>query len=145
MTITTKIEGLDKLREALAKLPELVAKNVLPAALAAGATVVKDEAIIQAPEYHGKVSQGHPPPGTLKKSIIVVRAKTKKPLEVKYYVVVKRKLAPYWTYVEFGTSRMAANPFLRRAYGNGSKASEVVKTKLVAGITAEAAKLKVTK
>jgi hypothetical protein len=41
------------------------------AAVNAGAAVIRDEARAIAPEYTGEVSEGHPPPGTLRRSIVL--------------------------------------------------------------------------
>jgi hypothetical protein len=64
-----RIEGLSELSRALKELPQNIGKNVLRGAVNAGATVIRKQAVLNAPEYHGDVSKGHPPPGTLKKSL----------------------------------------------------------------------------
>src|SRR5450759_892557 len=69
MSVSEKVEGLDAFCKALRDLPQNIAKNVLRGAVNAGATVICQEAVRRAPEYHGDVSKGHPPPGTLKAAI----------------------------------------------------------------------------
>lgn len=46
-----------------------VQANLMKSAVAAGEETVRAESIALAPYFHGNVSQGHPPPGTLKKAI----------------------------------------------------------------------------
>ena len=94
--------------------------------------MIRDEAKAKAPVFTGKVSQGHPPPGTLRRAIALGRSnRFSGPGKEVYHVFVRnaatstkgRKVAAggkfdayYWRYVEFGTSRMAARPFLRPAF-----------------------------
>ena len=58
------IQGLDVFAQALKILPANVARRVLRGAVASGGKVIRDEAKAKAPVFTGKVSQGHPPPGT---------------------------------------------------------------------------------
>ena len=67
---TVEIEGLKELQAALLELPVKTAKNALRSAVNAGASVVRKEARQRAPVYTGPVAAGHPPPGTLKRSVI---------------------------------------------------------------------------
>lgn len=69
MSSSERIEGLSELSRALKQLPQNIAKNVLRGAVNAGATVIRNQAVLNAPIYHGEVSKGHPPPGTLKLAI----------------------------------------------------------------------------
>lgn len=142
MAETTKyIEGGREVAKRLLRLAPDLRKRVLAKAMAAGAQEVQTEAVAQAPYYHGNVDKGHPPPGTLKHSIITkqIREKTNSQ-QVTYYVVprkgkgqtVRRKIfhvgigemvtydqsvnAYYWKFVEFGTAKMAARPFMRTAF-----------------------------
>src|SRR4051812_24465548 len=63
------IQGFEKLQKALKELPLNVGRNVLRGAVSAGAAVIRKEAQVRAPVYHGDVAQGHPPPGTLKRAL----------------------------------------------------------------------------
>lgn len=63
------ISGLKELQEALYQLPVNIAKNVLRGSVNSGAALIRTQAKLNAPEYSGKVADGHPPPGTLKRSI----------------------------------------------------------------------------
>jgi hypothetical protein len=57
----------------LQAVPAVMQKRIVRGAVATGASVIRKAVIALAPEYTGDVSQGHPPPGTLKKSIYQVR------------------------------------------------------------------------
>lgn len=72
-SVTIEIDGLDKLLADLKAFPQAVTTRVLRGAAATGASVIRKEAIIRAPQSTGPVEEGHPPPGTLKKAIYQVR------------------------------------------------------------------------
>lgn len=63
------IGGLKELQDALYQLPINIAKNVLRGSVNSGAAIIRAQAKLNAPEYTGKVADGHPPSGTLKRSI----------------------------------------------------------------------------
>lgn len=125
------VAGLSDLAAALRELPRRIGRNVLRGAVAAGASEVRAEARTKAPVYTGDVAQGHPPPGTLKRAIYQkqIRELSDDQTQV-FFVGVRqgkkyRKMgkkgdksmdAYYWRFVEFGTSKMAARPFLRPAF-----------------------------
>lgn len=126
-----EIQGLKELGEALRALPERAARNTARGATAAAAAVIRDEAKVKAPYFTGSVAQGHPPPGTLRRSIILKQIpELSGPLKQMFYVTVRHgkkyqkqgkkgnlsQDAYYWRFVEFGTENMAAKPFLRPAF-----------------------------
>lgn len=155
------IAGLKELQQALKDLPDRIAKNVLRGSVNAGASVLKKEAQARAPMYTGEVSQGHPPPGTLKravyqKSIQELSGLTKQTFFVgvrkgkKYQKQGKKgnlsQDAFYAKFVEFGTSKMSARPFMRPAFeAKKNEAVEAIKAYLQKRIPEEVAKLKVYK
>lgn len=116
-TATLKVAGFDAIRNGLLQLPDRLATNSLASAVNAGAAVIRDAARDKAPLYTGDVSQGHPPAGTLRRSIIV---KAIRELSTYYsktaFVTVRRgkkyakqgkkgnlsQDAFYWRWVEFG-------------------------------------------
>lgn len=115
--VTIKVDGLAALHLALSELPERVAKNSLRRAVNAGAGVIRDEARAKAPTWTGPVSQGHPPAGTLQRSIIVKQIPEQSSYYRQvYYVTVRHgkkyqrqgrkgnlsQDAFYWSWVEFG-------------------------------------------
>lgn len=118
-----KIDGLAALERRLRELPDRIAKNALGGSVYAGAKVIRDEARLRAPVYTGKVSRGHPPPGTLKRSIILKHIREQSGRERQTYFVTVRKGkryrnqgkkknlsqdAFYWWWVEFGGVRHTA-------------------------------------
>lgn len=118
------VKGLSELLAALDQLPDNVSKNVLRGMVNAGATVIKNEARAMAPVDTG----------ALRQSIIQkhIPEKSNKFVQT-YYVTVRsgprfKKIggkltritgAPdafYWRFLEFGTKKMAAKPFMRPAF-----------------------------
>ena len=96
------IEGLDELEKQFDRLIDTSKKKVMMKALNAGAAPIKKEAKKNAPVDKG----------VLKSSIRSKQMKhTQKP-SVGIYVAGK---AYYWWFIEEGTSKMAAAPFLRPA------------------------------
>lgn len=68
---TVRIEGLAQLDRALRELPDRVANRGLRASVYAGAKVIRDEARAQAPKAAQSLGSKQPPPGTLKRSVIM--------------------------------------------------------------------------
>lgn len=68
-----QIDGLQQMLAELRSLPDVLQKRVMKGAVATGCSVIRKEAILNAPEWTGPVSQGHPPPGTLKRAIYQTR------------------------------------------------------------------------
>jgi len=68
---TVKIDGLAELGKALRELPDRVARNGLRVSVYAGAKVVRDEARGRAPKAQQSLGPNQPPPGTLKRSVIM--------------------------------------------------------------------------
>lgn len=154
--ITVEIEGLKELQAALLELPRKTAKNALRSAVNAGAAVVRKEARQKAPVYTGAVSAGHPPPGTLKRSVIQKFIKEQSnDFQSTFYVTVRKgkkyrgqgkkanlsQDAYYAYFVEYGTAKMAAQPFLRPAFeATKEQALQAMLTKLKERIEQEAGK-----
>lgn len=157
MATITKIEGLDKLKALLLQLPQRVQSQGLAQAVNAGAAVIRDEARLKAPVYTGPVAEGHPLPGTLRKAIILkpireLSSAQKKVTFVtvrhgkKYQKVGKKERnldAYYWRWVEFGTKKMAARPFLRPAFEAKKMAAiDAIRDRLAARVLEEVERLK---
>ncbi|MDP2026446.1 HK97-gp10 family putative phage morphogenesis protein [Sulfuriferula sp.] len=151
------VSGLKALNDALKELPERIARNALSASVYAAAKVIRDEAKVLAPHYTGPVAQGHPPPGTLNRSIIMKHiAEKSSKYQQTYYVVVRHgkkyqkqgkkgtlsQDAFYWRWVEFGRTNMAAKPFMRPAFeAKKQSALQALQDKLASRIAEEAGKL----
>jgi len=126
-----EIEGLRELQIKLLELPKRLAKNVMRSAVSAGAAVIRTEIKQRAPVYTGKVSDGHPPPGTLKRAVVskYIREMSSD-FEAVFKVTVRKgkrfnkqgkkenlsQDAYYAMWVERGTAKMAARPFFRPGY-----------------------------
>ena len=97
------------LLKALEQFPQNIQKNVLTGAVRAGATVISKAAKENVPKKTR----------TLEKSIGVIKRKTKDKSSVKFSVSPRRggKNDGFYAHmVEFGTSKMAAQPFMRPAF-----------------------------
>jgi HK97 gp10 family phage protein len=129
--VEMKLQGFKELAAAMRELPDRVAKNALRSAVNAGATVIKKEAIRMAPEDTGALKANLYQKQIREQSSIYKQV---------YYVGVRRGVAKYantaknrrsgkagqaykndgttfyWKFLEFGTSKMAAKPFLRPAF-----------------------------
>jgi HK97 gp10 family phage protein len=85
------LSGVETLKKRLEDMDAELREKTLRAVTFAGADVICQQAIENAPYYTGEVSEGHPPPGTLKKSIIVKRIEEKSgPYRETYFVTVRR-------------------------------------------------------
>ena len=143
---SVKIDGLDQLAQALRELPKRVARNGLRGAVYAGAKVIRDEAKLKAPVATAPLGADQPPQGTLKRSIIMKQVpELSSEQKQTFFVTVRhgkkyRKQgkngnlsqdAWYWRFVEFGTVKMTARPFLRPAFeGKKHEAVDAIKNRL---------------
>ena len=157
-TETVRIEGLAELARALRELPERVAKNGLRVSVYAGAKVIRDEARLRAPKAAQSLGLGQPPPGTLKRSVIMKQVpELSSQTRQTFFVLVRhgkkyRKQgkkgnlsqdAWYWRFLEFGTRKMRARPFLRPALeAKRREAVQAMKERLAERIEREAKALK---
>ena len=156
--VTIKVEGLKELQKALKELPLEIQKRPLRSAVSAGAKVIADEAINKAPV--GET-------GNLIKSLYRYRSRRQSPTGKETFLVGVRKgkgiygntrlnrrlgrvgkkyqtqgEAYYWRFVEFGTSKMPAQPFLRPAFESAKeRAVQVMKERLGKAIELQARKL----
>ena len=153
------VQGLRELQAALKELPDRIARNVLRGSVSAGAAVIRKEATARAPVSTGPKRQGQPPPGTLKRSVYQKQIRNLSSLVRQTFIVSVRKGKKYrnqgkkgnlsqdaWyaTFVEFGTAKMAARPFLRPAFeSKKGDAVAAIKDYLARRIPLEVAKLKV--
>jgi HK97 gp10 family phage protein len=151
---TVEIQGLKELNKALRELPERIARNVLRASVSAGAAEIRKEVKAKAPVYTGPVSAGHPPPGTLKRAVYQKQARQLSSLIRQVFIVGVRTGgrkkdkkgrsldAYYWRFVEFGTEKMAARPFMRPAFeAKKNAAIEAIRSYMAERIPREVEKL----
>jgi len=149
--IEVKIEGLKQLQEAMSNLSQDIQKNSLRVAVSAASKVILDEAKRLAPQgetgnlrkalyrYRSR-SQSAPGKETFivgvrkgkKEYVDNARNRRLKRVGKKYTVEGK---AYYWRFIEFGTSKMPAKPFLRPAFeAKKELAVERFKSKLAEAI-----------
>lgn len=153
-----KIEGLDQLRRAMRTLPVELQKKAMGDATAAGAAVIRDEAIARAPEL--KMPHAFRVRGLLKRMITSTRG-VRRDSEASAFVRVKRlvkkalsraksksglsfgELDPfYWAFEEFGTSKAPATPFMRPAFDTKKEAAaNAIRDKLAEELPKAAAKV----
>jgi HK97 gp10 family phage protein len=156
-TVTVDLKGLRNLHSALLELPDRVAKRALAKGTSEGARVIRDAARDRAPVYTGDPQAGHPPPGTLKRSIFIKRARDSTPTRAHYEVFCRmaynynlksgmrgvqaygRFDAFYARWVEYGTAKMGPRPFMRPAFSSKWKdAATTITNALQAAVSAEA-------
>lgn len=107
------------LRDVLLAAETAVSESTLRQAVVAGARLIHREVRARAPVdlriYEGK--QGRHRPGFLRDHIIIAYDKeTSVPGRIASYIVTWSKEAFYGRFLEYGTSEMAAKPFLRPGY-----------------------------
>lgn len=133
-SVSVKVEGLRDLGERMKGLSEQMNNRIARAATAAGAVVIRNAAQLKVPVDTGN----------LKKNIIVKRLpKGESSLTSEHIVTVRQgKLtakqkdkglqdAYYGKFVEYGTAKMPARPYLRPAYDqNKEKAVQAIKDRI---------------
>lgn len=139
MVDNQELQGFDDLITKLKAIAPAMRKRVLRNALAAGGRIVRDEAKRLAPILQ------NPTPyrtrGLIRKSLAVRTSKiARRSGDVGVFVNVKpTKIARgaksprdpfYWRFLEFGTKKMAARPFLQVAAKKLPAALDVFKTKM---------------
>lgn len=155
---TVRIEGLAELNRALRELPQRIANRGLRTAVYAGAKVIRDEARHRAPKAAQSLGIKQPPAGTLKRSVIMkhIRELSGGGRQTFYVLVRQGKKyrnqgkrgnlsqdAWYWRFVEFGTVKMSARPFLRPAFDmKKNDALTAIKTRLAERIEQAAREIK---
>lgn len=127
MTVTYQMQGLQQLQQRLQALPRQMQTPVKAGLRAAGA-VLKKEIVSTAPYDAKKPDNVH-----IKKNVQVGRSRSKSnanqevfTVGIKYgkhvnkagQTVQNEGITWYWKLVEFGTSRIQANPFIRTAFQN---------------------------
>jgi len=146
-----RIAGLKQLLAGLAQLPEQLGKGAIYAALGGAGKAVKDEAVAIA---RARFNAGYST-GVVAKAIRFQRSKINRGQRGLWEVIVRVKplsksmrrkskaagirIDPrdpfYWRYLEFGTSRMRARPFMRPGF-EGSKDRQIalIQSRMRSGI-----------
>lgn len=156
---SVKIEGLEALRRRFRQLPVEIQEKELGNAVAKGAAVIRDEAQARAPVL--KTPDPRREAGLLRRMIRSTRG-VRRDSEAAAFVSVRRLSSKqvskakekrgtgtsglvdafYWKMVEFGTSMMAAIPFMRPAFDTKKEAAaNEIKKALSEGVERQAKKL----
>lgn len=142
--VTIKVDGLKDLGERMRLLDSDISTKVARAAVNASANIVKKAAIRNAPISDGPHQLGVQKdqiaqPGNLRKNIITRRLPPGERNATEEYIVTVRhgsgkvpKDAFYGKFVEFGTAKMPARPFLRPAMDNNVQPAIDAMTKRIA-------------
>ena len=128
-----EISGMDEILKKLKILPDRVQKNVLTGAIRASAKPMIKEARSLVPKDKG----------TLKKSIGVVKRRSKDKKIVQFSVApLKKKGGWYAHFIEFGTVKMPSHPFMRPAFEKkGNESIDEAKKYMTKRVDKEIAKL----
>lgn len=134
MGINSTIES-KSLIKALNQFPKNIQKNVMVGAIRASANVVRDQARVKVPKKTRE----------LEKSIATIRRSSEKG-QVRFSVTpAKGKNKAGWRahFIEFGTSKMSAKPFMRPAFEQSENESlNAAKEYIAKRIPQEVAKAK---
>lgn len=127
MADNATVQGVDDFKAKLQELPRAMRRRVLRNALAAGARLVRDESKRSAPILAAtNRSVPYRKPGTVRDAIRVRTSKqSTRAGDVGVFVNVKPAKGAnrggknpndpfYWRFLEFGTRKMSARPFLRK-------------------------------
>lgn len=161
------LHGLEQLQRNLRELPANVARNVLRGTARAGARVIQVEAKIAA--GRGGATAPNIRTGTLRRSIIIRHDRARSAMHQQVFVVAvrggrtrkrgntvanRRKgvvgqvyhedgAAFYGRFLEFGTSKMTARPFMRPAWeARKAAALDTMRRYLTERLAQEAARLR---
>lgn len=136
VNLSVKVTGLKELKQRLSTLERKAKNRIAVKAMRRGGVIIRDQARENAPLLKEKVP--HRKRGTLRKSI-VTRTKLQKDGSVRTVIFVrtlknskilefKSKTGKsgaynpndpfYWRFLEFGTSKMPAQPFLQPAFSS---------------------------
>jgi len=133
------VSGLSELTRTLEGMAANVQRNALRRAVSSGAAIIRNEAKERAPVRTGE----------MRRDIQMKRERTADAQIATYAVYVrsgkKSRLAGkarnverdsfYWRFVEFGTSKQAAQPFMRPAFeAKKNEAVDTIKATLIARI-----------
>lgn len=109
--VSVRIDGIDKLRRRLAELDKNVRSELMTEALLAAAEPVRAQAEASAPRRRGVLA------------VNVVKEVDEKEEKGTVKVGPRTRDAFYGYFIELGTSKMAAKPFLRPAIESQRKAA----------------------
>lgn len=140
MARNVTIENPQSLTDALNALAEIQSESVLRQAAVAGARVIFEEVKLRVPvgiaEWESRDGKQKRYPGFLRDHMLIAYDKEQSvPGKIASYLITWSKEAFYGRFVEHGTSKMGADPFLRPGYMAKRKAaaqavSDVIQSKV---------------
>lgn len=134
MKVEIRLQGAREILQAMQQLPQKLDRKLLNKSLLAGAVITRDDARARAPILQTEERRRRP--GTLRRAIRALAVRPDRyaasvwvrvrPLTGRQIARFKQKRGLsaadnpndpyYWRFVEFGTSKMAARPFMRPAF-----------------------------
>src|SRR5882724_9751186 len=115
-TVTVKIHGLDELQRNLERIPREVSKKILRRALRKAAKVVREAIVNFAPKASGFLAEHFNIKFKSRKADIAGSAFIGPDGKIKYPNKQAMRVQDVARYHEFGTSKMAADPFMTRGF-----------------------------
>jgi HK97 gp10 family phage protein len=123
-SVEIEVKGLKELQDRLIKLPEKIGNKTLASCLGSAAQVIQTEARgrvhVAAEPYKLWAKKGEKretvSPGWLKKQIVKKRVRQSKSSAQTIITFKDKKHSFFWRYLEFGTSKTPAHPFMREAF-----------------------------
>lgn len=142
MVSRTAIVNPTALVDFLDRMDTVASASVLRQAAVAGARVIHAEVQLRAPVGTAYERKGTPhAPGTLKRSILIAYDEEDSVAgHLEVYLVTWSKEAFYGRFVEFGTSRSAAQSFLRPGYEAKKQAAVAAMIEVIQKKAEEAAR-----
>jgi HK97 gp10 family phage protein len=117
--IETQVDGLKELQDELLQLPDRIGGRVLQSALTSAALPIVNEAKDKVPIAHAAYKLyggGKADPGWLKSRIVRKRVRQSKNSAEVIVTFKDQRQAYFWRFIEFGTSKLVARPFMRPAF-----------------------------
>lgn len=150
-----KVEGLEALGKALRDFPTVLAQKYLKRATYTAAALIETDAISRAPVLTGllkskiavfkRSADGNSSHYSIGVRKLRLNRKVKKVLKITRKANISIEIADdafYWRFLEFGTAKMSARPFLRPAFeAQKENAVEVFRVMLADGVQAAAAEV----
>lgn len=123
--VTMEITGLKELADKLRSMGEDLTRTALKAGVRDAAKIVRDDARVRNPDDTMETE----------KAIYAKFVKSESNNFQQTFAVGVNKKAFYWRFVEFGTAKMAARPFLRPAFeANKGRLVAAIKNRIAARI-----------
>jgi HK97 gp10 family phage protein len=117
--VEIEVQGLKELQDRLLQLPDKLSNNVLASCLGSAALVFQKEAqnrVVTAAKDYKLYGGQKVSPGWLRGQIIKKRVRQTKSNAETIVTFKDVKHAYFWRFLEFGTSKMQAKPFMRPAF-----------------------------